>query len=133
MVGGEKGYESSRNYRLMNWEPVELDYESFYETIKSEEFPVFIDFWAAWCPPCRMMDPLFEIIAEKYRGKILIRKLNTDLYRKISDKYNIAGIPTYVIYNKGREVWRKTGALSRKKIEEVFEDILDAEKDKGEI
>ena len=116
----------------MNWQPIELDCDSFYDAIKSEDFPVFIDFWAAWCPPCRMMDPLFEIIAEKYKGKIVIRKLNTDLYRKISDKFKIAGIPTYVIYNKGREIWRKTGALSRKKLEEVFNDILDTSISEGD-
>lgn len=108
----------------MNWNPVELDYKSFYEVIESSNIPVFIDFWAAWCPPCRMMEPVFETLAREFEGIILVRKLNTDLYRKISESFNISGIPTYVVFFRGKEIWRKIGAVSQKKLKEIFRDIL---------
>lgn len=107
----------------MDWSAKELTHQTFREEIDSSPYPVFVDFWAAWCPPCRMMDPVIEELAEEFEGKILVRKLNTDLYRTVADKLNINGIPTYVVFRNGEEVWRNVGALSKKKLIQVFSNI----------
>lgn len=103
---------------------IELTDKNFFSEIINLNLPVFIDFWANWCPPCRMMDPLIEDLADEYEGRIVIAKLNTDLNRKIPGKLNISGIPTYIIFNKEKEVYRKVGAVSKKELIEAFESLI---------
>jgi thioredoxin 1 len=101
----------------------ELNNKNFSREIENNNYPVFVDFWAAWCPPCRMMDPVIEELAEEFKEKVIIRKLNTDLYRNIADKLNISGIPTYIIFYKGKEVWRNVGAMGKRKLREVLDNV----------
>lgn len=105
----------------MDWNVKELTNETFHQEIADSPHPVFVDFWAAWCPPCRMMDPVIEALAEEFEGEILFRKLNTDFYKKISAGLDISGIPTYILFNEGREVWRGAGAMGKKKIVETLD------------
>ncbi len=105
----------------MDWTAKELTGQQLALEIQREDVPVFVDFWAAWCPPCRMMEPAIEDLAEEFEERILVRKLNTDLYRKTSQQFNVSGVPTFVLFVKGEEVWRKTGALSKKKLKEILE------------
>lgn len=109
----------------MDWSAAELTGETFAEAVKHPDHPVFIDFWAAWCPPCRMMDPVIKQLAAGYKEKVAVRKLNTDRYPGIAQELNVSGIPTFIIFKQGKEVWRKVGAVSKKKLEEVFKEILD--------
>lgn len=109
----------------MDWSAAELTGKTFAETVNRTDYPVFVDFWAAWCPPCRMMDPVIDQLAAGYKEKVVVRKLNTDLYRKTAQEFNISGIPTYIIFMRGQEVWRKVGAVNKKKLEEAFKEILD--------
>jgi len=106
---------------MIEWKAKELDNKNFFQEIEHPGYPVFVDFWAAWCPPCRMMDPVIEELAEEFKEKIMVRKLNTDLHRTVVNKLNISGIPTYIIFNKGKEVWRNVGAISKKKLIEAFQ------------
>jgi len=70
------------------------------EVLKATE-PVLVDFWAAWCAPCRMLAPVVEAIAEEYEGKAKILKLNVDDNMETSAKYNIKGIPTLLLFKDG--------------------------------
>jgi thioredoxin 1 len=70
------------------------------EVLKAAE-PVLVDFWAAWCAPCRMLAPVVEAIAEEYEGKAKILKLNVDDNMETSAKYNIKGIPTLLLFKDG--------------------------------
>jgi thioredoxin 1 len=63
--------------------------------------PVLVDFWAAWCAPCRMLTPVVETVAEKYEGKAKVVKLNVDENTLTSAKYNIKGIPTLLLFKAG--------------------------------
>jgi thioredoxin 1 len=108
----------------MEWQAKELNNTNFFQEIEHPDYPVFVDFWAAWCPPCRMMDPVIEELAQEFKEKLVVRKLNTDLYRTIADKLNISGIPTYIIFSKGKEVWRNIGALSKKKLIEICDKVI---------
>ncbi|MEJ2111464.1 MAG: thioredoxin [Acidobacteriota bacterium] len=70
------------------------------EVLKASE-PVLVDFWAAWCAPCRMLAPVVEAIAEEYQGKAKVLKLNVDENMQTSGKYNIKGIPTLLLFKDG--------------------------------
>ena len=84
------------------------------EVLKSEQ-PVLVDFWAAWCAPCRMLTPTVEQVAEKYQGKAKVVKLNVDENIDSSSRYGIKGIPTLILFNKGKEAERVVGVPSNAK------------------
>ncbi len=71
--------------------------------------PVLVDFWAAWCGPCRMLAPTVEVVAEKYKDKAKVVKLNVDENIDSPAKYGIRGIPTLVLFKNGEEVDRHVG------------------------
>jgi thioredoxin 1 len=84
------------------------------EVVKSPQ-PVLVDFWAAWCGPCRMLAPTVESVAEKYQGKAKIVKLNVDENVDSSSSYGIKGIPTLILFRDGKEAERVVGVPSNAK------------------
>jgi len=81
------------------------------EVLKSSQ-PVLVDFWAAWCGPCRMLAPTVESVAENYQGKAKIVKLNVDDNVESSSRYAVKGIPTLILFRDGKEVERVVGVPS---------------------
>jgi thioredoxin 1 len=84
------------------------------EVLKSDQ-PVLVDFWAAWCGPCRMLAPTVESVAEKYQGKAKVVKLNVDENVVSSSSYGIKGIPTLLLFRGGKEAERVVGVPSNAK------------------
>src|SRR5262245_27573316 len=84
------------------------------EVLKSSQ-PVLVDFWAAWCGPCRMLAPTVESVAQEYQGKAKIVKLNVDENVGTSSSYGIKGIPTLVLFRNGKEADRVVGVPSNAK------------------
>ena len=72
-----------------------------------------IDFWAAWCGPCKMMAPIIKEIEEELKGQVVVKEINVDEDQATASKYNVLGIPTYVIEKDGQEVGRKVGVTSK--------------------
>jgi thioredoxin 1 len=87
-------------------EVTDANWES--EVLRSDR-PVLVDFWAAWCGPCRMLAPTVEQVAEKYLGKAKVVKLNVDENQDSPGRYGIRGIPTLILFNGGQEVDRQVG------------------------
>ncbi|MGE0131645.1 MAG: thioredoxin [Blastocatellales bacterium] len=81
------------------------------EVLESDK-PVLVDFWAAWCGPCRMLAPTVEQVAEKYQGKAKVVKINVDENVESPAKYGIRGIPTLILFHRGQEVDRHVGVPS---------------------
>lgn len=79
----------------------EVGDQNFESEVLSSSIPVLVDFWAAWCAPCRMLAPVVEAIAEKYQGQAKVVKLNVDENTLTSGKYNIKGIPTLLLFKDG--------------------------------
>ena len=92
------------------------------EVLQSDK-PVLVDFWAEWCMPCRMLTPTIESIADEFKGKAKVGKLNTDDSRKIAMTYQISAIPTVMIF-KGGQLVKKFVGLSRK--EDIAAALVDA-------
>ena len=92
--------------------PVLLDDESFDRVIAEAEIPVLVDFYADWCGPCQMMAPSVETLARETVGRALVAKLDTDRAQRSASRFQIRGIPTSIVFMRGKEVKRQTGAVS---------------------
>lgn len=91
--------------------PVTLTDDTFTRTLNESDVPVFVDFYADWCGPCRMMAPAVDALAAHVQGKALIAKLNTDHSARTAGGFNIRGIPTVIVFQGGKEVARQSGAM----------------------
>ncbi len=88
------------------------------------EIPVIVDFWATWCPPCKILAPVFEELAGEYEGKVKFAKLDTDEVRAVAQKYSIMSIPTLIVFKGGKEVERMVGALPKEALKEKIDALL---------
>ena len=94
---------------------------SFEEALKGDKL-VVVDFWAAWCGPCRMLAPMIEDLDKKYEGKAVIGKVNVDEEQELAIRYGVMSIPTVIFFKNGEEIARKVGVMPPKS----FTDVLDA-------
>jgi thioredoxin 1 len=85
----------------MSGKVAEVGDQNFESEVLNSPIPVLVDFWAAWCAPCRMLSPVVDAIADKYEGKAKVVKLNVDENNLTSMKYNIKGIPTLLLFKGG--------------------------------
>lgn len=104
--------------------PLDITDNTFEKEVLAYTGPVLVDCWAPWCGPCRMLSPVIEQLAKDYRGRLKVVKLNTDENPKVAMKYNIQSIPTMLLFNKGQQVERMTGALPRQEIERKLATIV---------
>ena len=100
--------------------PIHLDDETFSRTISESAVPVFVDFYADWCGPCKMMAPSVDKLAADYIGRALIAKLNTDESQKTSMSFGVRGIPTSIVFEGGKEIARQTGAVPYPALESML-------------
>lgn len=88
--------------------------------IESSDKPVFVDFWAHWCGPCKMLGPTFERLAERYGEQVTFAKIDVDELPDIANKFSVRSIPTLVLLKDGNVVERLVGARSEKELAEVL-------------
>ena len=98
---------------------IKLTKDNFDSEVINSNIPVLVDFWASWCGPCRMVSPVIERIAEKFDGRIKVGKVNVDEEPEISLEYNIASIPTVMIFKNGEEVSKSIGYSDEAEIEQL--------------
>lgn len=100
--------------------PWPLDDASFDRTVESSTVPVLVDFYAAWCGPCKMMAPAVDELAAKHIGKALVAKLDTDRSPATAQRFRIMGVPTTIVFSGGRETARQSGAIPLAALEELL-------------
>ena len=93
--------------------PANLSSQNFERFISKNDLPVVIDFWAAWCGPCKMMAPVFSQAASEMATQIRFAKVDTEQAHDIAGRYNIRSIPTMIMFKNGQEIDRVSGALDQ--------------------
>jgi thioredoxin 1 len=95
--------------------------EKWKEVVLSSPQPVVVDFWAEWCAPCKMMAPSIEALAEEFDGRVRVGKLNVDENATTSEKYDIRGIPTVMIFKGGEVKEQVVGVTSKENLARLIE------------
>ena len=102
---------------------IEVDDEGFEKFVKDNTLVIF-DLWAPWCGPCKIIEPVFEELAQEYGQRVGFAKLNIDSYKRAPAKHQVMNIPTLLIFKDGELVDRIVGAVSKDKIKSKLEQYL---------
>lgn len=94
--------------------------KDFEEKVLKADKAVLVDFWAVWCGPCRLAEPVIEELAEEYKEKISVFKLNVDENPQVPEKYGVMSIPTTILFKGGKEVGRQVGFSGKAPFEELI-------------
>ncbi len=100
---------------------LEVTDHTFQDEVLQSGIPVLVDFGAPWCPPCRMIAPTIESLAEKYAGAAQLCEMNIDENSSTAQRYGIKGIPTLILFKNGREEERLVGAASKETISRLID------------
>jgi thioredoxin 1 len=105
-------------------EMIEINESNFENEVKKSEVPVMIDFWAAWCGPCRMIAPFVEEASSTYDGKLKVGKLDVDNNQRIASEYAIMSIPAVLFFKNGQVVDQVIGAVPKKALFDKIDKVL---------
>ncbi|MBT8270445.1 MAG: thioredoxin [Bacteroidia bacterium] len=103
---------------------LEITDANFDELVLKSDKPVMIDFWAAWCGPCRMVGPIIEQISEEYEGKAVVGKVDVDTNQEYAAKYGVRNIPTVLVFKNGEVVGRQVGVAPKNAYSEALDSLL---------
>ena len=99
----------------------------FDALVSQSGLPVLVDFWATWCPPCRMVAPELEKVARSRAGSVLVAKVDTEALPPLSARFDVRSIPTLAVFSGGREMKRTAGAMPAAAIEQLIDGAVEAE------
>jgi thioredoxin 1 len=91
--------------------------DNFQNEVLASKDPVLVDFWAAWCGPCRAIGPLVDQLAAEYKGKLKVGKLDIDAHQNVPQKYDVMSIPTLLLFKNGQVADRIVGAVPKSQLD----------------
>jgi thioredoxin 1 len=104
----------------------DLDFteQNFSQEVLESDQPVVVDFWAPWCPPCKMVGPVIEELAQEFAGKVKIGKVNVDENSQIAGRYNVMSLPSIIFFENGQPMKTMVGAQSKEDYKQEIEQLI---------
>lgn len=103
---------------------LEVTDKDFQEKVLQSDKPVLVDFWAAWCGPCRMVGPIIDELSTEYEGKAVVAKMDVDQNQEFAAKYGVRNIPTVLLFKDGEMVNRQVGVAQKDTYKEAIDNLL---------
>jgi thioredoxin 1 len=103
---------------------LEITDENFEETVLKTDKPVLVDFWAAWCGPCRMVGPIIDELSDEYKDKAVVGKVDIDSNQQYAAKFGVRNIPTVLIFKNGELVDRKVGVSTKSDYSNILDSLI---------
>jgi len=98
--------------------------KSSFQNLINGETPVFIDFHATWCGPCKAMEPVIKELAADWKGKVKIIKIDIDRNQQLAGQLGIRGVPTFALYQNGKQLWRQSGMMGKAALDNIIKGQL---------
>lgn len=98
--------------------------QNFEEQVVKSKLPVVLDFWATWCPPCKMIEPIVDELAKEFDGKVVVGKIDADEYPEVAAQLNVMSLPTMVFFKNGQPVKSLVGAQGKQIYKQAIEELL---------
>ena len=103
---------------------LEITDSNFEETVLKSDKPVLVDFWAAWCGPCRMVGPIIDELSDEYDGKAVVGKVDIDSNQQYAAQFGVRNIPTVLVFKDGELVDRKVGVSSKNDYAQALDNLI---------
>ena len=116
---GQKDKQDKKDSKV-----VEITDDNFERAVTQSPVPVLVDFWAAWCAPCRAMAPHIDALAEAYDGKVRFGKLDADAHQDTVARLDVRSLPTFLIFKDGKVVGQIVGAVPKSRLEDLVKKSL---------
>jgi thioredoxin 1 len=111
---------------------IRLTDTNFEREVLVSDLPVLVDFWASWCPPCKMTEPVIDELTVEYDGRIKVGKLNVDQNPQAAMRYQVMGVPTFAIFFDGEIAEQRVGAQSKSQLKRLIDSVLSTSQTEGD-